>query len=232
MGDSQGRWTAFYNIVSGFTDASCRAQCDHDAGCVAYNAASSGECVILVPGRTAAPAGWQFHQSSGATEITRGNGDSITVCMKKTASPSKVCSEGEEAIVGEAMPNDLIESGGQRMLSGNVQASCQQACRKESGCGYYDYTATGAYQGHNCFLMRQGPSSLGSNFGSWRICKLESSASVPMSVPDAIPAGFVVSRNRSVTTTAAALSTTTSLSMSASIRRTAPVLTLVAALLA
>lgn len=152
--------------------------------------------------------------------------------------------------MGEAMPSDLIESGGQRMLSGNVQAACQQACRKESGCVYYDYTATGAYQGHNCFLMRQGPSSLGSNFGSWRICKLESSASVPMSVPDAIPAGFVASRNRSIITTAAAaspttpsqlstttsskaaVSTTTSFTMSASIRRTAPLLTLVAAFLA
>jgi len=73
--------------VSGYTDASCRKQCDSDSSCVAYNvlvppAAALSACHIFVPNRGSAPDGWTFRNGDGGP-IQQGDGSLGTVCMKK-----------------------------------------------------------------------------------------------------------------------------------------------------
>lgn len=87
--DGQGKKTSYYykSPGSGFTDASCQAQCNSDPGCVAYAVeADIGDCVVYAPGASA-PAGWNFKPGTGAVDVTTVSRRIGLVCMKKWAAP-------------------------------------------------------------------------------------------------------------------------------------------------
>lgn len=105
--------TNYYGKL-GLEASACRAQCDLDAACIAYNfRAADGGCGIWAPTATTAPSGWEYYAKKGHgenattfthTAITHTNNNAQAYCMKKQATSkiNETSSGGESVLFGFA----------------------------------------------------------------------------------------------------------------------------------
>jgi hypothetical protein len=88
--DNQGNSANADYMSHGVDYASCLSQCNSDSDCVAFNSALHGrrQCVIWVPNKHSAPAGWKFQAGYSGVTIITADGSTGTQCMLKANTAS------------------------------------------------------------------------------------------------------------------------------------------------